>query len=564
MNNKFILIGITFLILIFWYFISVYTGVIEEPYISLIPVLISLVAPFISVLFVRFWIISLVRQNMQRASGKVGLHLPQELELQEVKALNRPEFVYIDKTFHIDSANTLREESVVKIYRLFRKKYFFGIIACMGYILFPFIFSKIDHVAEGEDASEYISSALSIVYFLYITLQFVFFRKQYRPQDSSKESIRDQLNADLRWFPYLSLIRIPLHFIPSLTLKIFSILKAIFSPRVEAIFLALFFYSAFSYAYFYLMQNPLFSATGISRSNFWEGIGVFTAILMHISIMIYLLKISRKYPNYTLLILRVFGSYKQTWLTFGQLSSFWQHFGTWFTIVDPSFLSQKLKLFTLKTLQRVIFIYFLIFVLMVFWSDVLKMKYESDDSNFMLREETVIILIVCFSYVIFWWQSIVHGFPKHEGNIRKRMNRVLKNPRRFDLSFKNLAIFCYDDIWRHAVKAFINQSHAVLIYLRGFSEARKGCEYEIDFLFDTFPINRIVFLVDNESNRELICEVILARWQYIRVSSPNLSIQNPEATVFVCTPEEDQDDVQTLTDLLIEACYWKDKALHAS
>ena len=73
--------------------------------------------------------------------------------------------------------------------------------------------------------------------------------------------------------------------------------------------------------------------------------------------------------------------------------------------------------------------------------------------------------------------------------------------------------------------------------LRGFSEKRKGCEYEIDFLFDTFPINRILFLVDNDTDRNFISQTILDRWDYLRVNSPNLSITEPVAKIFICHPE---------------------------
>jgi hypothetical protein len=153
-------------------------------------------------------------------------------------------------------------------------------------------------------------------------------------------------------------------------------------------------------------------------------------------------------------------------------------------------------------------------------------------------------------YLQYYRFKIARSYAKNLEHIRKKLNKTLRRPRKLDLSFKNLPMFCYANTWKLAVSEFIKNSSVILMDLRGFSVERKGCEYEIDFLLDTFPINQILFLADAKNDQSLIQKTIMNRWEYLREHSPNMHLETPKARIFI-SDDQDKMDVQSIIDLLI-------------
>jgi hypothetical protein len=60
--------------------------------------------------------------------------------------------------------------------------------------------------------------------------------------------------------------------------------------------------------------------------------------------------------------------------------------------------------------------------------------------------------------------------------------------------------FCYDDTWRTVLSSLVHQSDAVLMDLRGFSRRNAGCVFEIGELFRLVPLDRVLFIVDRETD----------------------------------------------------------------
>ncbi|HSG80768.1 MAG TPA: hypothetical protein VLC48_00855, partial [Gemmatimonadota bacterium] len=56
-------------------------------------------------------------------------------------------------------------------------------------------------------------------------------------------------------------------------------------------------------------------------------------------------------PNMKLLVLRVFGSDKNTSFTFGRLEAFWQYLGPYFTVVDPTYIRYRFRWASPTTLR---------------------------------------------------------------------------------------------------------------------------------------------------------------------------------------------------------------------
>jgi len=257
------------------------------------------------------------------------------------------------------------------------------------------------------------------------------------------------------------------------------------------------------------------------------------------------------------LILRVFGDKKQTSLTFGKITNFWKHFGSWFTVVDTSLIKRQNRFFTFKTLFVLLVLFFIALFIGLNMGEYLIpiIKWFIPDgraSESEIREFAVIpgMIIAWIIYLQYWQFKISRSYAKDIEDIRKKLHKTLKRPRKLNLTFKSLPMFCYDNTWKLAVSEFIKHSRAILMDLRGFSEERKGCEYEIDFLLDTFPINKILFLADAKNDRSLIQKTILERWEFLRENSPNVDLKNPKARVFVSNTQDER-DVQSIIDLLI-------------
>src|SRR5262249_30695546 len=131
-----------------------------------------------------------------------------------------------------------------------------------------------------------------------------------------------------------------------------------------------------------------------------------------------------------------------------------------------------------------------------------------------------------------------------------QLRKLLRRPRRRDLSFRPLHVYCFDNTWKLAVAEFVESADVVLMDLRGYSGQRKGCEYEVDFLLDSKPINRIVFLVDHGSgDLNALHELVRERWEHLKVNSPNLSVSDPLVTIYA-TSDQRADDVKGLLDVL--------------
>jgi hypothetical protein len=482
----------------------------------------------ISLFIVRWRITKFVLSTMNKASKKAINPEPEVLIDSEIKAKNKPVFEDLNKNSDYKLAIEKREQFVKNAFLLFRKKYFYGLLAILVYIMLPFGLYKLSG-QEASDESLGIIVMLIAFYFILINFNYYFYRKQFRPQDA---------NFGVRFeHPYVTLLR------------------KIVNPTMEAYLTFLIVYVIFSFG---LQEVGLIESatdTEVFIKNTLFGVGLLLSSIFHLYTFFKIRRIAQKVSNKELLILRVFGDKKQTSLTFGKITNFWKHFGSWFTVADPSFMKRQNSFFTFKTLFTLVFLFIgaviLGLIIDSYLSPVIKSIFpETSDgkaSEFAFIPGMVAAWILYFQYLRF---KISRSYAKDIEDIRKKLHKTLHRPRKLDLTYKNLPIFCYNNTWKLAVSEFIKNSSVILMDLRGFSAERKGCEYEIDFLLDTFTINNILFLVDANSDSAFVQKTILARWEYLRVQSPNINIKNPKARIFV-SDNQDEIDVQTIIDLLI-------------
>jgi hypothetical protein len=89
----------------------------------------------------------------------------------------------------------------------------------------------------------------------------------------------------------------------------------------------------------------------------------------------------------------------------------------------------------------------------------------------------------------------------------RRLSEIDTEPDR-DLRFRVNDFFCYDDTWRMVLSRLVRETDAVLMDLRGFSRQNSGCIFEIRELVATVPLERVVFVIDETTERGLLSQTL--------------------------------------------------------
>ena len=103
-----------------------------------------------------------------------------------------------------------------------------------------------------------------------------------------------------------------------------------------------------------------------------------------------------------------------------------------------------------------------------------------------------------------------------------------------------------------AVAEFTAASDVVLMDLRGFSTSNQGCRTEMELIFDSFPVSKIVFLVDTDSDMRGVEAAIRERWESMSKDSPNLSLREPTVKIYQ-SKDQSANDVKALINVLVSS-----------
>jgi hypothetical protein len=90
-----------------------------------------------------------------------------------------------------------------------------------------------------------------------------------------------------------------------------------------------------------------------------------------------------------------------------------------------------------------------------------------------------------------------------------------------DALFRATEFFCHDDTWKITLARLADESDAVLMDLRGFSETNAGCIFEINELFNLVLLQRVVFVIDQSTDQQFMRNTMQMAWQQIKERSPN-------------------------------------------
>lgn len=268
--------------------------------------------------------------------------------------------------------------------------------------------------------------------------------------------------------------------------------------------------------------------------------------------------------NHALLILRVFGADENTAHTFGESARRWRLLGSVATIADSSyirfqgslasranrrFLGMSVVAYLVWILTAALLGGFLVNLFAgLQWSAV------SNALGWTGRAELVGVSCLAIAGVALLLHARIQTRKNFSGTLaqlqpRSETTAPEDSAVNWDGVFRQSALYCHDDVWRPAVAALLPTAHTVLMDLRGFGAERKGCEYELGLLIDTFPIDRILLITDREADRSALFSMLQSRWSQMKADSPNRKLQEPVISVFGCGAD-DPDDIERILLLL--------------
>jgi hypothetical protein len=83
------------------------------------------------------------------------------------------------------------------------------------------------------------------------------------------------------------------------------------------------------------------------------------------------------------------------------------------------------------------------------------------------------------------------------------------------------AILCHGSFWKEAVDDLLARVDLVALDLSGFRPNNLGTRYELQRVIDRFPVERLVLLADEHSNKKFLDEQIRDAWSRMAAGSPN-------------------------------------------
>ena len=90
-----------------------------------------------------------------------------------------------------------------------------------------------------------------------------------------------------------------------------------------------------------------------------------------------------------------------------------------------------------------------------------------------------------------------------------------------DAYYRVTEFFCHDDTWKITLARLADDSDAVLMDLRGFSQGNAGCIFEINELFNLVPLQRVAFVVDDSTDQQFMQDTMQTAWRRTKERSPN-------------------------------------------
>jgi hypothetical protein len=109
--------------------------------------------------------------------------------------------------------------------------------------------------------------------------------------------------------------------------------------------------------------------------------------------------------------------------------------------------------------------------------------------------------------------------------------------------------FCRSDTWQMTMRRLVDRSDAVLMDLRSFSKNNQGCIYELQQLFNSIALNRVILVINDLTDRTFLEMTVGNIWQNLESSSPNIELSRPAVRCF-SVKEQSQAEMNKLLHIL--------------
>jgi hypothetical protein len=463
--------------------------------------LLMLVMAYLIVKFTRTKLLKKLNELMMTTSAKAEETPREEIVLKHRTAQNPLQLRELTSDSELPDAQKIREGAVKNASAGFKKLFFTDVFVAILYGLLPLLWSYTENYVGASMYFFYV-----VVVLIWIVMRFIGHQNQFKAYRSGIFGFLSPLTKKL-FFPFQPLWCQVLF----IFLMILGIKNVILNFAVGAI------------------------STGV----------VFLIpILVHLYFMRQLRVRGRERNNIKLLILRVFFIDESSAFTFSNLAKYWKHFGSYFTVADPSFY----RVFWKRKYKN----NFPIFIIVVF----LLFTQLTDDQPMgavigMFVFFTLLLIIGAFIYVSRSTRKMANKFVHSETQLKQRLTELDKWPVNYDNSFKEFPVMCYDNTWKIGVNTLVQEASVIMMDLRGFSEKNKGCEFEIDFILDHVLVHQILFVCKPEA-LALVRRTITERWKSLAESSPNHKLKAPQANLFIAEKENTK-ELQSIMDLLLKA-----------
>lgn len=420
----------------------------------------------------RWAMVAYVRRSMFARSGQPGLEHAEERRQPQFDAAP-PASVRVDDAVAVPEWERDREALARVKRRSLNRRALAGVGAAAGYALLPPLFGLIDGSVDTGRWSVVADAGLFLC--VYVGLSYWLNRRLFVPRSGiAWNSMPAQIAIGVR------LMRASLSPPWDLAFACVLVLVALESVIGKA--------DPFAWASYSNTGAPGFLT------------GIFVALALHLCLVVGSWLIRDKTPGPKLLVLRVFGSPKAPALIFDKLAGAWSRYGTYMTIDDPAFARHRYRVFQFGTLVTA-------FVTLMF----------AVSSGFLALG--VVGLIAARD----WFELLRRGPTADGAQTERRIQRVLANPWRLDGRHTDLRMAAYMDVWKVVVGRFAAVADVVLFDLRAYRDTNQGSAWEVGCLFDTFPIERVVFLVSETDDGAV--EAMLGRAGHtVWERSPNAAV----------------------------------------
>lgn len=470
---------------------------IQNPEIGLANRFVIIIIAILIALFSRFILMKVMNRGMMSKSKKLKDSVL-DLQIAEIQNSNSIKFTVLDSDSDFSDTSFNRQQMVEKAKKVMNQQFKLDLLIVLVYAIAALVI----HADYPLDA---------LPYFLYLTLfliwtimRFIGFRHQFK---AYQEGL----------FRFVS--------------PIWKLVFAIFQTRWYMLL-----------ALVVLLSTLLKALSGFLFGKYDDGIVFLIPVIFHLVTISRIRSKAKDRPNLKLLILRVFLISKTSMFTFSRLAKFWKHFGSYFTVADPSFYRVYWKRKFNHKFPVIIVFTFLIYT---------QLENSSADSGAgsPFAPFVFLMIIAAIVFIIYSRRRMKLDFVSNKEELNKDIEKLVKHPVRLDNTFKEKPMSCHDNTWKLTVEKLVTTANVVLMDLRGFSEKNKGCEYEVNLLLNTVPLSKILF-IGYSSALPLIKDVIQRKFKTLEEASPNLNTSNPNVIIYEVKKESNK-ETQQIMDLLI-------------